>query len=172
MRAFACYCRREMVQLKESGSAAAVRPGSWADNEQKTLHWLQTSLSEMRGEISDLNRAVNVSRQLQQQQEVTGQVQLVRSDVAALQAQAADAAAHRSQVDQSMQQFGDQVQRIDRQQQASAAQLERIENGVSFNQAKLKFALISLKKTKSFSHLSSTPVKSQTVGSCLALPLQ
>nr|CAG4643071.1 EOG090X02LG [Ilyocryptus agilis] len=121
-----------MAQLKDTSSTpAAARSDSSAENEQKTLHWLQSSLSEMRGEISELNRAVNVSRQIQQQQEVTGQIQLTRSDVTALQVQVADAAAHRHQINQSIQQVGDQVQRMDKQQQTTAAQLERLENNMA-----------------------------------------
>ena len=44
----------------------------------------------MKGEIVDLNRSVNVSKQLQQQQETAGQLQLTRFDVTVLQAQVAD----------------------------------------------------------------------------------
>lgn len=102
-----------------------------SENGQKTLHWLQSTLAEMRGEIVDLSRTVNVSRQLQQQQEAAGQVQLVRSDVTALQSQAADAAVQRQQINQSMQQLRDDVQRLDRQHQLDASQLERLENNVS-----------------------------------------
>ena len=102
-----------------------------SENGQKTLHWLQSSLAEMKGEILDLNRSVNVSQQLQQQQETTGQLELTRSDVTALQVQVADAAAHRQQINQSIQQVSDDVHRLDQHQQLNTAQLERLENNVS-----------------------------------------
>ena len=87
----------------------------------------------MKGEIVDLNRSVNVSKQLQQQQETAGQLQLTRFDVTVLQAQVADETAHRQQINQSIQQVHDDVQRLDHHQQLNAAQLERLENNVSSN---------------------------------------
>lgn len=129
------------VPVASSGrtvSSNDIESATSSENGQKTLHWLQSSLAEMKGEILDLNRSVNVSRQLQQQQEAAGQLQLTRSDVTALQAQVADAAAHRQQINQSIQQVHDDVQRLDQHQQLNAAQLERIENNVS------RFFFISL----------------------------
>lgn len=110
---------------------ATAPSASSAENGQKTLHWLQSSLAEMKGEILDLNRSVNVSLQLQQQQEAAGQLQLARSDISALQTQVADADAHRQQINQSIEQVRDDVQRLDQRQQLSAAQLERLEINVS-----------------------------------------
>ena len=124
-----------MEHAKESKrrNVNEVETATSSENEQKTLHWLQSSLAEMKGEISDLNRSVNVSRQLQQQQETAGQLQLTRSDVAALQTQVADEAAHRQQINQSIQQVREDVQRLDQHQQLNAAQLDRLENNVSLH---------------------------------------
>ena len=145
-----CYAlhRRDMHQLKEETAANAnakmtvtasssaingemITSATSSENEQKTLHWLQSSLAEMKSEIVDLNRSVNVSRQLQQQQEAAGQLHLMRSDVTALQAQAADATAHRQQTNQSIHQVRQDVPRLAQRQQINTAQLERIENNVS-----------------------------------------
>ncbi|XP_046649291.1 chromosome-associated kinesin KIF4-like [Daphnia pulicaria] len=134
--------RRDMEHVKEATTASTASSGrndvtaeptaTSSENEQKTLHWLQSSLAEMKGEILDLNRSVNVSRQLQQQQETAGQLQLTRFDVTVLQAQVADEAAYRQQINQSIQQVDDDVQRLDHHQQLNAAQLERLENNVSY----------------------------------------
>lgn len=131
-----------MEHVKEATTASSASSGrndvtaeptaTSSENEQKTLHWLQSSLAEMKGEILDLNRSVNVSRQLQQQQETAGQLQLTRFDVTVLQAQVADEAAYRQQINQSIQQVDDDVQRLDHHQQLNAAQLERLENNVSY----------------------------------------
>lgn len=120
-----------------SGQASQVETATSSENGQKTLHWLQSSLAEMKGEILDLNRSVNVSRQLQQQQETAGQLQLTRSDVTALQTQVADEVAHRQQINQSIQQVHDDVQRLDHHQQINTAQLERLENNVSLQKKKI-----------------------------------
>jgi hypothetical protein len=130
--------RREVEHVRDStttGQNNVVEPTSAtsSENGQKTLHWLQSSLAEMKGEIVDLNRSVNVSKQLQQQQETAGQLQLTRFDVTVLQAQVADETAHRQQINQSIQQVHDDVQRLDHHQQLNAAQLERLENNVSSN---------------------------------------
>ncbi len=126
---------KEATTVSSSGrndaSAAAEPTATSSENEQKTLHWLQSSLAEMKGEIVDLNRSVNVSKQLQQQQETAGQLQLTRFDVTVLQAQVADEAAYRQQINQSIQQVHDDVQRLDQHQQLNAAQLERLESNVS-----------------------------------------
>jgi hypothetical protein len=114
-----------------SSDALLTSTATSSENEQKTLHWLQSSLAEMKSEIVDLNRSVNVSRQLQQQQEAAGQLHLMRSDVTALQAQAADAQAHRQQTNQSIHQVYQDVQRLAQRQQINTVQLERIENNVS-----------------------------------------
>lgn len=136
--------RRDMHQLKEETAANSIvkttltsttvangETSTSSENEQKTLHWLQSSLAEMKGEIVDLNRSVNVSLQLQQQQEAAGQFHLMRSDVTALQAQAADGTAQRQQINQSIHQVQQDVERLDQRYQINAAQLERIENNVS-----------------------------------------
>ena len=132
-----------MEHAKESKrrNVNEVETATSSENEQKTLHWLQSSLAEMKGEISDLNRSVNVSRQLQQQQETAGQLQLTRSDVAALQTQVADEAAHRQQINQSIQQVREDVQRLDQHQQLNAAQLDRLENNVSLHPFVFSFLL-------------------------------
>ena len=132
-----------MEHAKESKrrNVNEVETATSSENEQKTLHWLQSSLAEMNGEISDLNRSVNVSRQLQQQQETAGQLQLTRSDVAALQTQVADEAAHRQQINQSIQQVREDVQRLDQHQQLNAAQLDRLENNVSLHPFVFSFLL-------------------------------
>ena len=85
----------------------------------------------MRAEIVDVNRSVNVSRQLHEQQETAGQLQLTRSDVTALQMASADASAHQNQLNQSVEQMAQQVQRLEGQQRNSAAHLERLESNVS-----------------------------------------
>ena len=135
-----------MEHARESSSTRRnvneVETATSSENEQKTLHWLQSSLAEMKGEISDLNRSVNVSRQLQQQQETAGQLQLTRSDVAALQTQVADEAAHRQQINQSIQQVREDVQRLDQHQQLNAAQLDRLENNVSLSSSPIIFVFL------------------------------
>lgn len=127
--------RRDMEHSREASGRHDVGESSatTSENEQKKLHWLQSSLAEMKGEILDLNRSVNVSQQLQQQQHTSGQLELTRSDVTALQTQVADAAAHRQQINQSIQQVHDDVQRLDQHQQLNTAQLERLENNVSLS---------------------------------------
>ena len=98
-----------------------------ASNSQKTLHWLQTSLGEVRGEIAELNRALNVSRQLHERQDTHGQLELAKSDVSALQTLAAEAKAERRQINQSIGELSDDVHRL-----ALANQrIERIESDVS-----------------------------------------
>ena len=135
-----------MEHARESSSTRRnvneVETATSSENEQKTLHWLQSSLAEMKGEISDLNRSVNVSRQLQQQQETAGKLQLTRSDVAALQTQVADDAAHRQQINQSIQQVRDDVQRLDQHQQLNTAQLDRLENNVSLSSSPIIFVFL------------------------------
>lgn len=130
--------RRDLEHVREAPLPPTGQHGGVVEptvtssqNEQKTLHWLQSSLAEMKGEIVDLNRSVNVSRQLQQQQETAGQLQLTRFDVTVLQAQVADEAAHRQQINQSIQQVHDDVHRLDQHQQLNSAQLERLESNVS-----------------------------------------
>lgn len=131
-----------------SGRNDVVEPtATSSENGQKTLHWLQSSLAEMKGEIVDLNHSVNVSRQLQQQQETAGQLQLTRFDVTVLQAQVADEAGHRQQINQSIQQVHDDVQRLDQHQQLNTAQLERLENNVSVSYSlSLLFAVCNQNK--------------------------
>lgn len=114
-----------------------------AENTHKTVHWLQSTLGEVRSEIADLSRSVNVSQQLQRQQEAANQLQLTRSDVAAVQSAVAEAAAHRAQLNQSLQQVQDQLQRTDQQQHAAAAQLQRLENNVSNFQCLMLISLSS-----------------------------
>jgi len=132
-----------MHHMKES-SAAAVAAGSSessgsettnevtnAENTQKTMHWMQSMLSEVRSEMVDLSRSVNVSQQLQRQQQSDSQLQLVRSDVAALQSVSADDIAYRTQLNQTVQQVQDQLQRLDQHQQDNTQHLQRLENNVS-----------------------------------------
>nr|CAG4641528.1 EOG090X02LG [Eurycercus lamellatus] len=127
--------RRDVVHLKETKEASSTSPSktsySSSENEQKTLHWIQTSLAEMRAEIMDVNRSVNVSKQMQKQQETDNQLALTRSDVTALQTLTADASAHRHQINQSIQQVGELVQRLDGQQHINTAQIQRLENNMA-----------------------------------------
>lgn len=153
--------RRDLEHVREAPLPPTGQHGGVVEptvtssqNEQKTLHWLQSSLAEMKGEIVDLNRSVNVSRQLQQQQETAGQLQLTRFDVTVLQAQVADEAAHRQQINQSIQQVHDDVHRLDQHQQLNSAQLERLES----NMADIRLELQLSRKMMAMSDEHEEPV--------------
>lgn len=120
-----------LKEAKEPVVEYSVQQQSTSENEQKTLQWLQNSLAEMRAEIVDVTKSVNISRQLQLQQQAAGQLHLIRSDVTALQAETADASAHRHQLNQSIDEVSQLVRRLDGQQRINIAQLERLENNVS-----------------------------------------
>ena len=120
-----------MVQLKESKESTHLSSKTEESNEQKTVQWLQNSLAEMRAEIADVNHSVNVSRQMQKAQEAAGAIQLIRSDVMSLQAETADNAAHRSQLNESIGELAEYLRRLDAQQKSDAARMERIETNVS-----------------------------------------
>lgn len=102
-----------------------------ASNGQKTLHWLQSSLAEVKGEISELNRALNVSRQLHEQQDTHGQLELAKSDVGALRTLANEAAAERRQINQSIGELSHDVHRLSLGNQRDAERIGRIESDVS-----------------------------------------
>jgi len=130
--------RRDMHHMKESGPTARKSSDSSettnevtnAENTQKTMHWMQSTLVEVRNEMMDLSRSVNVSQQLQRQQQSDSQLQLVRSDVAALQSVSADDVAYRTQLNQTVQQVQDQLQRLDQRQQDNTQHLQRLENNM------------------------------------------
>ena len=88
---------------EEKAATSASNQVTSSENSQKTLHWMQSSLAEMKAEMSDLNRALNVSRQLQLQQETASQWNLLRRDLSAIQATVADTVAHQQTQTQSAQ---------------------------------------------------------------------
>nr|CAG4647735.1 EOG090X02LG [Moina brachiata]SVE92897.1 EOG090X02LG [Moina brachiata] len=126
--------RREVHQMRDSAGATPATPSNEATeaaNSQKTLHWLQSSLAEVKSEIGELNSSVNVSRQMNEQHDTAGQLQLAKSDVSALQTLAAEASAERRQINQSIRQAAEDVQRLDQRNQHQSERIERLESDMA-----------------------------------------
>jgi len=125
--------RRDVHQMKvnEVKSDADVNQVTGAENTHKTMRWIQSTMGELRNEMVELSRSVNVSQQLQKQQESASQLELVRSDVAALQVAAVDDAAQRTRLNQTVQQVTDELTRLDHHHQVANQHLQRIENDMT-----------------------------------------
>ena len=119
------------MKVNEVKSDADVNQVTGAENTHKTMRWIQSTMGELRNEMVELSRSVNVSQQLQKQQESASQLELVRSDVAALQVAAVDDAAQRTRLNQTVQQVTDELTRLDHHHQVANQHLQRIENDVS-----------------------------------------
>lgn len=129
--------------MRDSAGATLATPANEATeaaNGQKTLHWLQASLAEVKSEIADLSRSVNVSRQMNEQHDTAGQLQLAKSDVSALQTLVAEASAERRQINQSIRQAGEDVQRLDQRNQHQSERIERLESDVSAKRPPASFS--------------------------------
>jgi hypothetical protein len=116
---------------EEKAATAASNQVTSSENSQKTLHWMQSSLAEMKAEMSDLNRALNVSRQLQQQQETTSQWNLVRRELSAMQATVADTVAHQQTQTQTVQLIRQDVDDVQQQHSSQVAHLNQLDQDVS-----------------------------------------
>ena len=116
---------------EEKAATSASNQVTSSENSQKTLHWMQSSLAEMKAEMSDLNRALNVSRQLQLQQETASQWNLLRRDLSAIQATVADTVAHQQTQTQSAQLIRRDVDDMQQQHSSQVAHLNQLDQDVS-----------------------------------------
>ncbi len=89
--------------MKEEKALGAGSASSTSENSHKTVHWMQSSVAEMKAEMVELNRALNVSRQLQQTQETQNQWKLMRDDLRQLQNSVAESSARQQSTQQSLQ---------------------------------------------------------------------
>lgn len=123
--------RHDLLQMKEEKALGAGSASSTSENSHKTVHWMQSSVAEMKAEMVELNRALNVSRQLQQTQETQNQWKLMRDDLRQLQNSVAESSARQQSTQQSLQMVNDELQRMQQQQSTHVARINQLDHQVS-----------------------------------------
>lgn len=80
---FGLINRLEIDLLRKDQCSNCVN-GNRLKNEQLTVQWLSSTISELRGEISELARSMNTSAELQQQQTFNTDVLIMQNDIISL----------------------------------------------------------------------------------------
>ncbi|GFG38047.1 hypothetical protein Cfor_02330 [Coptotermes formosanus] len=76
--------RHELEEVRRGNLAASSSTGNQQRNDHLTTQWLATTVSELRGEVTELATSHNTSAELQRREELNSELGLLRGDVASV----------------------------------------------------------------------------------------
>ncbi|PNF30891.1 hypothetical protein B7P43_G06173 [Cryptotermes secundus] len=76
--------RHELLEARQNNLAASSTTGNQQKNDHLTVQWLATTVSELRGEVTEVAASHNTSAELQRREELNSELGLLRGDVASV----------------------------------------------------------------------------------------
>jgi hypothetical protein len=76
--------RHELLEVRQNNLAASSTTGNQQKNDHLTVQWLATTVSELRGEVTEVAASHNTSAELQRREELSSELGLIRGDVSSV----------------------------------------------------------------------------------------